>query len=291
LNRIPKTLIAMMLAMTIVMAACTHQKTVDSIIYNVTIVDVADGSLLQGQAVVVEDGKISSLINAAGLDNFSSDQVINGKGGYLIPALADAHVHIQSRSELLSYIRHGVGLVINMSGSPLHLQMREEVNSHSLPGPDIVTVGPTLDGEDPTNPLFTSVSPETASDLVAWIKNQGYDAVKVYQQMDAATLEAVIEAGDDQGLIVTGHVSREIGIEGVIATGLKFVAHGEELTFEAFDETSRAYDQAAIPALVNQLVEANVTVTPMIDYLETIPPQVVGLSEFLDSPAMQYLPV
>jgi hypothetical protein len=262
----------------------------DAIIHNVRIVDVAEGRVIAGKAIVVIDGIISDVINEDSIQKYEPNKTIDGDGYFLIPALADVHVHIQSRSELQNFVRYGVGLVVNMSGGPQHLEMRKAVASGDILGPSIVSVGPTLDGDPPTNPLFTTINPENADEVIDWIDRKGYDAVKVYQQMDADTLGAAILAARTRGLITTGHVSREIGIEQTLNAGQRYIAHGEELAFESFDETSRTYDMGAVSGLADRLAEAGITLTPMLAYLENIPRQVGGLQTYLDSKEMRLVP-
>lgn len=274
-------------------AGCNASDTLlqaDAAIHNVTIVDVSDGTTIEGKAIVVVDGQISEIINDDRLDDYAPTTVIDGGGNFVIPALADVHVHIQSRAELQNFVRYGVGLVVNMSGGPQHLEMREAVASGELLGPSIVSVGPTLDGDPPTNPLFTTINPDNAAEIIDWIAGRGYDAVKVYQQMDASTLRAAILAASAKGLIATGHVSRRIGIEKALDAGQRYIAHGEELAFEFFDETSRTYDSDAVSELADRLSQAGVTVTPMLAYLENIPRQVDDLQTYLDSEEMRLVP-
>ena len=109
--------------------------------------------------------------------------------------------------------------------------------------------------------------------------------------MDAENLAAVILAAQERDMITTGHVSREIGIAQALDVGLRYIAHGEELAFESFDEASRSYDMESVPALVERLSQADVTVTPMLAYLKNIPHQVRDLEGFLGSERMRLLPV
>ena len=269
---------------------CHEPRPVELVLRNATIVDVEGGEAVTGRAVLVSDGLVHGVVDEARLSTYRSEMTIDCGGGYLIPALADAHVHLGSAAELRSYLRYGVGLVVNMSGGPMHLRWREEVAAGRLEGPQIVTVGPTLDGSPPTNPLFTTVEPESADEIVAWIAERGYDAVKVYQQMDAPTLAAVVEAASSRGMIVTGHVSRPIGIAGALDAGLRYVAHGEELAFEAFDEQSRTFDRGGVAELAALIADRGVTVTPMIDYLASVPRQVLALEEYLGSDPMSLVP-
>ena len=276
------------------LAGCAEDQVplqADAVIYNIAVVDIEVGETLPNSAVVVADGKISAVVDQAHVENYATKTLIDGRGGFVMPALADAHVHLQSYSELQHFALHGVGLVVNMSGGQQHLEMRDAVAKKRVLGPRVVTMGPTLDGDPPTNPLFTSVNAESVGDVVDWIADQNYDGVKVYQQMDADTLSATIGAASNRGLITTGHVSREIGVERALSAGQRYVAHGEELAFEAFDESSRRYDLSAVEPLAAQLSQAGATVTPMLAYLANIPRQVNDLDTYLDTEQMRLVPV
>lgn len=270
--------------------ACNQPEPVDLVVVGATIVDVDDGDLVAGRLVVVRDGLIREVVSAERAADYAAASIVDGAGTYLLPALADAHVHIQGPGELDNYRRYGVGLVVNMAGGPMHLDLRDAVAAGRRAGPRVVTAGPTLDGTTPTNPLFTSVTPETAGEIIAGIAARGYDVIKVYQQIEAPALAAVIQAAGSAGLLTTGHVSRLAGIAGALDAGLRHVAHGEELAFESFDEATRRYERGGIPELADLLVRHGVTVTPMIGYLENVPPQVLDLDGYLGSDPMALVP-
>ena len=103
------------------------QRDADAIIHNATIVDIETGSLIVSKAIVINEGQIRDIILEKDIQDYAAGTVIDGGGAFLIPALADAHVHIQTHSELRSYVRYGVGLVVNMAGGPQHLEMRNAV--------------------------------------------------------------------------------------------------------------------------------------------------------------------
>ena len=262
----------------------------DVAIHNVKIVDVADGQVISDKAIVISDGMINDIVNEDSLQLYAADKIIDGGGNYVIPALADVHVHIQSRSELQNFVLYGVGLVVNMSSGPQHLEMREAVDSGELLGPRIILAGPTLDGDPPTNPLFTTINSDNAGEIIDWIYGQGYDAVKVYQQLDTDTLSIAILAARERGLITTGHVSRDIGIEKALNAGQRYIAHGEELAFESFEESSRTYDLDTVSGLADRLSQAGITLTPMVAYLKNISRQVGDIQAYLDSKEMRLVP-
>ncbi|MEM9385995.1 MAG: amidohydrolase family protein [Pseudomonadota bacterium] len=263
---------------------------VELVVENVAIVDVRSGKHIEHHVLVVDDGVILDVVPEASAASYVAERIIDGAGGYLIPALGDVHVHLQSYAELKSYLRYGVTAVFNMSGRPEHLRMKASTSRGDVLGPRIFSVGPTLDGLEPTNPLFTAVTPDTADEIVAWIQAQGYDAIKVYQRIEQDALAAVVSSATARGMITTGHVSRLAGIDGSLAAGLRYIAHGEELAFPYYDSESRGYVPMGLPALARLLRVAGATVTPMVDYLESIPPQVLDLDGYLDQAPMQLVP-
>ena len=271
-------------------SSCTNPPKVDAIVENVSIINIETGEYLQDHILIIDDGVIIGAKPSDEKGNYEAISYIDGKNGFLMPALSDVHVHLQGAEELKTFIRYGVTTVFNMSGRALHLQLRESTASGAIIGPKIFTTGPTLDGEEVTNPLFTSVTVNSAPDIIEWIDAQGYDAIKVYQQIETERPAAVISAASARGMITTGHVSRSIGISGALEAGLKYVAHGEELAFPYFDEGSAAYDKSGLGDLAATLHHEGVTVTPMINYLENIAPQAVDLASYLASEPMQLVP-
>ena len=76
-----------------VAAEAQAQAQSETLLTDVTIVDVAGGTLAPGQSVLIRDG----LIVEVGADVTSASATrLDGGGGYLIPGLWDSHVHIFS---------------------------------------------------------------------------------------------------------------------------------------------------------------------------------------------------
>jgi cytosine/adenosine deaminase-related metal-dependent hydrolase len=106
--------------------------------------------------------------------------VIDGRSKYLLPGLAEMHLHLPepsdppayARSVLFLYIANGVTTVRSMRGFPKHLELREKVRRKELLGPTLVVAGPGLDGQ-------SVKSPEDAKRQVREQKAAGYDLMKV----------------------------------------------------------------------------------------------------------------
>ncbi len=137
------------------------------VISHVTVVpmEMDKEGMLRDQTVIVRDGKIWKI--SAGAQTPKVALHIDGRGKYLIPGLADLHVHLFSANDLSAYVFYGITTVLNMDGGPAHLRWRSQVQDGKILGPAIHTAGHTIDGFPPLNEMFlTAETPEQGSTLV-----------------------------------------------------------------------------------------------------------------------------
>src|SRR5690554_8196747 len=73
----------------------------DYIFKNVNIITMNDDKIIEKQTVVIKDGKI---IEITGKTNYKSENIIDGKGKFLMPTMADAHVHFPESYEELEKV-------------------------------------------------------------------------------------------------------------------------------------------------------------------------------------------
>lgn len=238
-------------------------------IRDVSVIPLSTPGTLMHQTVLVDGGYIVEIGAAAKVAVPPDAEVVNGAGLYLMPGLADMHVHLTSPEELPVYLSYGVTTVLNMRGAPEVLRWRDDVRAGRLLGPTIYTVGPTTDGDPPRNRRFVAVRSEAdARALVGQQKAEGYDAIKVYDKYQAATFVALLDEAKRQDMAVLGHVPKEVGTERALELGQANVAHGEELFFTFFGGQP---DEARIPALVRRFRASGASVTMnMAAKLETI---------------------
>jgi imidazolonepropionase-like amidohydrolase len=115
----------------------------------VNVVRMDRDTVLHDQTVVVRDGRIEQMGPAATAPAPAGAFRIDGRGRYLMPALADMHVQLSPNSwrirrELALYVAHGVTMVRNLDGRSPHLRWRERVRRGEALGPMIVTCGPPI---------------------------------------------------------------------------------------------------------------------------------------------------
>jgi imidazolonepropionase-like amidohydrolase len=115
----------------------------------VNVVRMDRDTVLRDQTVVVRDGRIESVGPAGSTGAPAGATRIDGRGRYLMPALADMHVQLSPNSwrlrrELAFYVAHGVTIVRNLDGRSPHLRWRERVRRGDVLGPMILTCGPPI---------------------------------------------------------------------------------------------------------------------------------------------------
>src|SRR5262245_45984104 len=202
---------------------------------DVTVVPMDSERLLQHQTVITQSGRIAA-VGAVRTTRLPKGAFkIDGQGRFLMPGLADMHVHLnvqgprglmQNADYATLFIANGVTTVRNMWGNPDVLAFRRSVESGELLGPQIYTTGALTDGNPPVRP--TSRVVDTVSEAVEAVKadrREGYDAVKVYSKLSPEVYSAIVSTARQIGLPVYGHVPENVGVERVLELHQDSIEH------------------------------------------------------------------
>lgn len=208
----------------------------DLLVTNVSVVDVAEGTVLHGRTVTIRDGRITG-IDAAGATAARAERVLDGTGKYLIPGLWDMHVHFRGGEELVGanrallplYVANGVTTVRDAGGDlTAHLlEWRREIEAGRMVGPRILTSGPKLDG--PSGGWDGSIrlsSPDQVPAALDSLQALGVDYVKIYDGTTSRDVYlAILEEAKRRELIVTGHMPYSVRFHEAVAGGLDATEH------------------------------------------------------------------
>lgn len=195
---------------------------------------------MEGATVLVRDGRIT----AVGADAAVPDdaRVIDGAGLFVVPGLADMHVHNWREEDHLLFLANGVTTIRNLWGTEQHLLWRREIAEGRRLGPTIYTSGPILDGDPPVLPGTEALAePEEVAAAVLAQKEAGYDLIKVYSVLRPEVFEEVLRQARERSLPVTGHVPLAVPLERAFDGGLGGVEHlsGYRLAMQADDSPLR----------------------------------------------------
>lgn len=194
-------------------------------ITDVTILPMTDDRELSGHTLIVESGRIRDLGPTHSTPVPAGFESIDGCGRYVLPGLADMHVHL-SRADLPKYLSAGVTTVRNMWGYPGLRATIEDVDAGSLAGPTIHTVSPGLDGPPPKWPHTRLVTdPALAASVVDQLLAEGWTTLKVYDDLTAEVYAAIVEAARERRVDFVGHVPFRVGLNAALAAGQRSIEH------------------------------------------------------------------
>lgn len=224
----------------------------------------ANTSMLRDHTVVVAGNRITAIGPSATISVPSGARRVDGRGKYLIPGLADMHVHLEyfDKPDILAlFLANGVTTVRNMDGRPYLLDWKRRIAAGELSGPRIYTAGPLLDGKPPVRPDNTVVeTPEAARVEVAAQIAAGYDFVKVYSGLSPSAYQAISDAARRGGRDVSGHVPRAVGLEAVLASGQHAIEHLQDYGPAIEADTAQAWSKRYLsmpvtPAKIRAIAE------------------------------------
>lgn len=194
---------------------------------NVHVVPMHTPEVLRNQTVVVQGGRIAALGPAGEVVVPAGAVVLDGDGRYLMPGLADMHVHLTRPENLLLYLANGVTTVRNMWGWPTEiLAWRDAIAAGSLLGPRIYSASRGLDGTPPV--WATTIVVDDVAAAVRAVEQEaalGFDFIKVYNSLTTPVYDAIIQAAATRGIPVVGHVPRAVGLEHVLSMGQHTTEH------------------------------------------------------------------
>ena len=187
------------------------------VISNAYIIDGKGGTPINNGVIIIKGEKIVEIGAAEEIIIPKEATVFDAKGKTIMPGLADMHVHFMggwdgNKTELLGFQRYlnaylyaGVTTILDTGNiEPYILQLKQEVNSGRLLGPDIHCVGPLIDGPDAQWPSF-SVAISSNSQLPALVrnlKNKGVDLLKAYKGLSVQNIKRLVHEANKQSLAV-----------------------------------------------------------------------------------------
>ncbi len=119
---------------------------------NVNVIPMDTERVLENQTVIVEEGLITAIGLTDEITIPGGAEIIDGQGGYLMPGLADMHMHLQNSrayndpEQLLFFLSQGTTTIRSLGTGPEAYSWRGQVKRGELIGPTPYMMGPSLIG-------------------------------------------------------------------------------------------------------------------------------------------------
>jgi hypothetical protein len=193
-------------------------------------------AVMPDQTVLVNGSQIIAVGSSSVINIPDNSTVIDGSNLYLMPGLADMHIHTDTRwlnggwpvSPLDLFLANGVTTIRDFGprGTPpdYALRWRNEIKKGRFRGPTILAAGPVLYG-----PV------DDAGKIVRVQKELVFDFVKLYSFLSVSEFHEAVTTAKKLNMYTAGHIPFAVGLDGVLSEGLNEIAHIEELDFEFLD--------------------------------------------------------
>jgi imidazolonepropionase-like amidohydrolase len=248
----------------------------------VSVVPMDRERVLDGQTVVVRDGKIAEIGPSDRVQVPAGALRVDGRGKFLMPGIAEMHAHVPSRDDpmletvMALYVLTGATTIRAMMGTPDQLEYRKQIASGELFGPTLFAVGTP----------FTGANTKDAKDAETKVREYhaaGFDVLKIFPGLTREEYDAILSTARELHMPISGHVPTSVGVRHAIESG-QSIEHLDGYLEEI------GHDRKRIPELVQLTINAGIWNTPTMDVWKTI----LGLRDpedlIRDRPEVQYMP-
>jgi imidazolonepropionase-like amidohydrolase len=255
---------------------------------DVNVVPMESERVVPHQTVIIEKRSIVAVGPVATVPVRTNATRIEGHGSlYLMPGLADMHSHADQEDDLTLYVANGVTTILTLGGTSRQFvrETRNRIHSGEIIGPTAYAAQ-VLDG--PPAPRAVR-GEDQARKVVDEAKAEGYDLIKVYNDLGKKEFYATVAEARRQQMAVVGHAVRSVELKDALNAGQVLVVHGEEYIYMYFHKSR---DPALASSAASFTHQAGAYVIPNLSAYEAIalqwgkPKQV---QVFLERPEARYL--
>jgi imidazolonepropionase-like amidohydrolase len=204
-------------------------------ITHVSVIDMTGAAPLADQTVVLQKDRIAAIGPASSVRIPHGAKIVDGSGKFLIPGLADMHVHLTAVGEpdgsrkvmIPLLLANGITQVRDMGGYLESLEpLRHEIAEVKRLGPRIVYAGPYLDGAPPSfQPSLVVTNRAQADENVHQLVERGVDFIKVQSVLSRDAYFAVADASRRENISFVGHVPDHVSAAEAADAGQRSIEH------------------------------------------------------------------
>lgn len=262
-------------------------------VQNVTVIDVNSGKAMPGYTVEINNGIISKVAPAKNVKAIEGSRVIDGTGKYLMPGMADAHIHFFQSGSLYTrpdgldlrkihpyeseitfaknnatdylerYLRLGITSVVDVGGPMANFNVRDSI-AKTIVAPNVLVTGPLFSmvdrpqlGDD--RPIIKITSKEAADSLMQQMLPSKPDFIKIWY-IAGPTMPA------EKNYDLVKYIAEQTHKNGLKLAVHATELHTAELAVDAgADILVHSVDDSLLPdAFIKKMLVRNVTLIPTL---------------------------
>jgi Amidohydrolase family len=219
----------------ILLSSCSKPTKPVLAIAHVTVIDATGAPPQPDMTLLIADQRIAAIAPSKSIRIPPNAQILDASGKFLIPGLADMHVHLTGANEpagsrefiLPLLLANGITTVRDMGGYLESLiPLRKDIEQGKRLGPQITFPGPFLDGNPPSfQPSFVVTNTVEASEDVHSLIQRGVDFIKVQSILSRDAYFAIANVCRREHITFVGHVPDRVTAAEASDAGQKSIEH------------------------------------------------------------------
>ena len=219
----------------VILNSCSSSRSSAVAIIHVNVIDATGAAPQSDSTVIIEGSRIVAVDPFVSTTIPRGAKIIDGTGKYIIPGLADMHLHLTGAGEptgsrefiIPLLVANGITTVRDMGGKVEYLkELRSEIESGKRVGPQIFFTGPYLDGNPPSfQPSIVVQNTAEASAAVQKLKGEGVDFIKVQSRLQPEAYYSIARESQKQNIRFVGHVPDSITASAASDAGQASIDH------------------------------------------------------------------
>lgn len=200
------------------------------IIKDINLITMTSNAVAKNQNVFLKDGKIVAIGRLKDFPKSKQQTIIDGKGKYLMPGLADMHVHLPESKDVTTLLK------MNVAAGITHIRVMNSVTPQ-------MEVKKLIDSQPSSvNPKMhyshlikrdIKYSEQQFDSLLVALKNQNIDFIKLMSLSNEETYNNLMKSAKKQNMIVCGHYPKyaqfgkavAVNMEKVLKDNFKSIEH------------------------------------------------------------------
>lgn len=215
------------------------------VLNHVRVIDGTGSASRTDQAIVIQDGKIVTIGDAATVKTPDRAKVVDLSGYSVIPGLVGMHNHLHYTADQSPdppgqtinqitfsaprlYLAAGVTMMRTTGSIEPYadLNLKRKIDAGESPGPKIDVTAPYLEGPNSFLTQMHELSgPDDARRMVNFWADSGATSFKAYMNITREELRAAAEEAHKRHLKITGHLC-SVGFREAVEAGIDDLEHG-----------------------------------------------------------------
>jgi len=192
------------------------------IIKDINVLTMINSDILNTKSILIQNGKIINIDNFKNLARDKQTKIIQGKGKYIMPGLAEMHSHLPVESKvdtlLIENVAAGVTHLRIMNTKTPQLQLKERLKNNQ----NLITPKLYYSYIITRDVKYNAVQFDS---LMTEIKRNEINFIKLFSVANEKVFDDLMIAANKNNVIVCGHYPSGIKIEKVLESGFKSIEH------------------------------------------------------------------